>query len=381
MSASEDKFYLHYIEAFDHTELLDRWVPVIAGIPRIQIICHVKPEYIGILKKRFSQVPSITIRGPQRGTGWRDYIRHTEFSGNCLALVATIGRKPHWYKYLIGRVPYFVVLHNLNFCFDREGTRIRKSGPLSLVDHSVHWWICRHQLKLMQAAEGYVYPSSPLMETGSREKAYRNKQHIKIPFSFTRELSGSHLPHRSGTIKIVIPGAVTSRTRDYGPVEHAIRFLHEREIHTVIHLAGRVKDERIIRRLRQVVNETPTVRLAYHQNGVSPEDFTEIMQSADVLLAPLKRTVAIGQCLEVLGTTKVSGSIYDAMHFGKPILVPHWYESGEEPLLQFSDADDLGRMLVSFAQYGVPLSENRPAACTESVVRGQWLRLLTHRTP
>ncbi len=368
---------LHYIEAFDHFELLERWLPTLACLQNWQITCHLGETYRRSFAARYVDT-STTFTGPRSSTHWAHYLQTLTFDIEDVVVIATIGRRPRYFLPLIGRVRYYLVLHNLNYCFNQSNDR-----DLSSIRPA--WYSLLNRInqptlrRLLHGASGYLYPSPDLQQVGGSRCLDNHIQHYVVPFSAQSSVPSAeekiHAP-----LRIVVPGAVNSCTKDYTLLRELLRKLAEYKLAATIYLAGRVSDQRTIRALLRVAatanrRHQGALTLQCYPDGLSPTAFANLLTEADVLLAPLRRTVSVGGYRETIGLTKVSGSIYDAVYFGKPIFVPSWYTQTEVQLCRFEDVDHLISQFKVIIDRGSLPQATYPTH-TNRVLHDSWLAVL-----
>ncbi len=366
---------IHYVEAFDHIELLERWAPLLADLPDTHLVCHVQPRYAGWLIQRLANHPNAEVRGPRAGESWDKYLKHLPFTTNARVLIATLGRRPHWFYSLSCRVPYYVVLHNLNYCFDRSTFRLPVRGVGDLVRDGIDLARKRGKRSLLSRAAGLLYPYERMVLEGRQQSYLASTAHYLMPFS--GRLQAAQAPPPEGPLQVVVPGTVINRARDYNLVAAALTVAVAAQAKITLHLAGKVSDMDIIAQLRRAVPDSNPqgpggVRLEYYPEGLAEATFVELLSSADVLLGPIKSEVRVGRYRELLGITKASGTPFDAVFYGKPLLLPAWHPLEDPAVIPYSSGVELGRILVDFAVH-----RNLPTDCwsasTELALRERWI--------
>ncbi len=344
--------------------------------------CHVKIEYVQLLRKRFSQVPHLTLRCPRYGQGWASYLKEINFTEDSRLVIATIGRRPHWFASAIGRVRYFVVLHNLNYCFDRGAYRKAAHSLKELVQDGRDYLRKPGKRRLFTQAEALLYPTEQLAQEGRQQFFLKGASHRVVPFAARRDCPKvSYSGSAVHPLKVIVPGSVTYRARDYDALIEALAVAVPSGAAIEIHLAGRIIDAAI---LQQLTNRLPhtiqtkvpsAVQVFSYPNGLQEEQFITLLASADILLAPLQMEVPVGRYRELLGFTKASGTPFDAIYYGKPLLLPHYHPLRDPAVVHFSDGTQLGLLLVEYAN-----RRNFPTNCwverSESALRDQWIEAL-----
>lgn len=356
---------LHYIEAFDHFEVLERWLPIFDELAGWRTVCHLKPEYVEKFCANFTNL-DVTFTGPTRES-WSTYLSNLPLSSNDLVILGTIGRRPDWFTALIGRVRYYIIPHNLNYIARRRSKRRLPRRPGEAVSWGKAIANQRKLAGLVEAATGFIYPSEAMLANGPRGPKNEDQRHVVIPFGWHDTLK---VPGISPTnpLKLVVPGAVDARTKDYELLCNALTGAGGLELH----LAGRTKSPNVVPHLRRSL---PRHRVIDHPNGLSRLQYAATLRSADLLVAPLRRTVRASGYVEDIGLTKVSGSVYDAISFGKFMLTPTWYPILGDQFIRYVDSEQLRQQLTAFLKWGHP-PVSIPKWYAYAEIKARWHGLL-----
>ncbi len=146
-----------------------------------------------------------------------------------------------------------------------------------------------------------------------------SKPIISIPGSFYEE----HKLEASDEWPVIaISGSVDVKRRNYQQVFDLLEELEDVEIEFV--LLGAAKDEQgkqIINKLETWASEKLKIT-TYNDKFVDEEEFNKQLRRCDFVFAPLQKTFNEESTLpEEYGLTKSSGSFFDAVRFGKPLIV------------------------------------------------------------
>ena len=123
----------------------------------------------------------------------------------------------------------------------------------------------------------------------------------------------------SGEVRIVVPGTIENKTRDYKIVAQIVGKLNA-GIRVTLVLLGKVKDKRILQMLCQSV--PVSVIIEHKVGGFSQHEYDEELRKATLAILPLRTHMRQGSVYEVQGRTCLSGSINDVTRFGIPFLYP-----------------------------------------------------------
>ena len=127
-------------------------------------------------------------------------------------------------------------------------------------------------------------------------------------------------------LTIIIPGGISQKRRDYEHVFKIIQNLKTDEKYKFIFL-GRAQDQEL-KQLEILSSNLPeNVEIQYFPKRVSAEDFESWMQKADILWCPIRREIHFFSQKEIYGVSKMTGSLGDAIKYGKLAIFPSNYIS------------------------------------------------------
>lgn len=121
-------------------------------------------------------------------------------------------------------------------------------------------------------------------------------------------------------LRIVVPGTISSRRRDYDFVFDVIESLPTTKVKLELLGAPGSDSESILSRARNLIEQG--YEILKPTEWVGPELFHESLTQADVILSPVRVTHYHGGGKERLGKTKTTGNIGDAVRSGTPIFMP-----------------------------------------------------------
>lgn len=166
------------------------------------------------------------------------------------------------------------------------------------------------------------------------------------PFACRNAAAGELIKSR-----VVIPGAVRSQQRDYDTLQTMILYVLpklDRPVELIF--LGRCEDQAFMSKWRALEAVHTELKLVFFEDTLSTDDYQGWISSAQLLILPLREQVVFGPFIENLGSTKVSGGVFDALFFGKAILLPAFYST--ERLLKpkqvhhYKTAQDAGEQLL-----------------------------------
>ena len=165
------------------------------------------------------------------------------------------------------------------------------------------------------------YP--PLSEYASQFK-YNKNIYTFAPVFF----EGSHYQDK-GPIRFLVPGYIEESRRDYHFLLDVFNCLFKKysskaELSLLGEPVGAYGAE-IINRCAVLKDKGYPVK--WFINNLTFEEFSRRIRQSDVILNPLRQTVRHKCGIEdIYGTTKGSGVIFDALRFGKPIILPEYFK-------------------------------------------------------
>ena len=157
----------------------------------------------------------------------------------------------------------------------------------------------------------------------------------------------------SENVIVTIPGAVDPRRKDYEIVERLIRSI-ELNTPVEIHFLGRMKDKKAMG-IAGTLKKIPAknVRLVFYEGYIAQHTFDEVMEKTNFLLLPINISTRFHLHRETYGQTKISGSINDAIKYGKPAILPEAYLLNEQVSLlfeQYTDDESLKRVFTDWVE-------------------------------
>jgi hypothetical protein len=163
--------------------------------------------------------------------------------------------------------------------------------------------------------------------------------------------------------RVTVPGHIDPARRNYelflDTVEH--HFPDHRN-NLEIHLLGSpncAKGEAIANRCDHLAELGWNVQ--YHRDWVPVEQFEQILESTQVIVSPIRETNVRNTVTEIYGRSKGSGSLGDAIRYGKPLALPEHYEvppEAESIVRSYSDKSELAEIIqFSLRSGGLSSSE------------------------
>lgn len=267
-----------------------------------------------------------------------------------VVLIGTVHRYFSLFREVQKKFNTYLIVHNLNFT-ERSAIDLFFSFPKK--DFS-------YRLKLL-LKEGLL--RAPILHRVKRRLLTLDQDLAleplrSLPLFYTKYEETS----KEAIVKVVIPGTVSQERRDYKDVFKKLskEFQNQREGQKrklQIVFLGKCSGKELSWLQKLEEQRLSGLELIYFTHRVSNELFQMHMRSADVLWSPVKRTNWFFSGKEYYGSTKMTGALGEAISFGKPIVLPHFYYSTFP--LAFQESSDLfglfqrlhGKDLVDLESY------------------------------
>jgi hypothetical protein len=135
-----------------------------------------------------------------------------------------------------------------------------------------------------------------------------------------------HMPDiPSSCIRLVVPGSLDYNRRNYNDVFDFLLKAKEVNLPVEVYLLGGYFDKEgysIIQKCQELSIDYPDL-FFYDCEFISFDLFDEIMHKAHFIWAPsVLYTMSINCVEEIYGISKVSGNIFDAIRYARPIIIP-----------------------------------------------------------
>jgi len=184
-----------------------------------------------------------------------------------------------------------------------------------------------------------------------------------LPFTYFTSIS----PEAKIPIQIVVPGTVSTLTRDFELLFSALQKV-DAQLSTSVTLTflGNASGPRAkpLFDLAQN-NHFQNINIQTFSSALPEQEYQRRLELADFLLLPLKEQIQFGTTREFYGKTSISGGVNDMLRFGKPALVPDFYplDPALESLSQrFHNAESLANLLLNWVneRYYLSLAKQAP---------------------
>lgn len=234
-----------------------------------------------------------------------------------LVIIGTAHRYFSLFLKVVECFPTLIIAHNLNFI---------KASIWEILRNIVKKDF-KFRLKLL-LREGLLLKNKVYKRAKSLvvlDKEIASEEYVFLPLFYNKFFYSER--KKDDVFRIVIPGAVSQKRRDYRVIISKIGKIEEsREVEVVFLGKASGEELRWIKKLEAEKIGNRNLSLVYFTEKVSQNIFDEWMKKADVLWCPIQQKTEFFSVEEYYGITKISGNIGDAIKYGKRAVFPEFYQ-------------------------------------------------------
>lgn len=227
----------------------------------------------------------------------------------------------HWKAYLdtCKRYPVLLRVHGLNYIKNTQSnylTMLETLGIKGLLGE-LKWQNYTFKKRVLNVVDALT-PTLPVDDEVKMDLKSGVKWVDPVPMTYNR-----YPPTQmtSQPFKVVIPGSVSLDKRNYQEVFKAIRSFTGNEFEWVF--LGKATDGAMLQEIKELIGQG--YRLKFYEAEVDWETFDRELLTAHLIWAPVNPAHCFKDVTEEPGKTKITGSVSDALYYGKPILIPAFY--------------------------------------------------------
>lgn len=313
-----------YIELDTHAEVAGNFLQLMKGSRMFAVDYYFSKKILSLLNLKvggnITQVPERGLLGQLKGKSYD------------LVIIGTVHRYFNVFLEVTRRFSTVIIGHNLHFIQSSTNILLRNIFKEDI----------KFRLKLL-LKEGLIYKNKVYQNAKAimvLDEKLVSEGYVYFPLFFNQYWGYED----TESFKIVIPGAVSQKRRDYLLVMKELTQLKTEQCIEVVFL-GKV-EKKVLNRLRVLEKnliDNPKIKITYFMKKVAQNLFDEKMKHADVLYCPIQATTEFFGIREVYGRTKMSGNIGDAIKFGKKAIFPNTY--GVEQFFVDDESQSLGSVL------------------------------------
>jgi glycosyltransferase involved in cell wall biosynthesis len=198
--------------------------------------------------------------------------------------------------------------------------------------------------KILNAkAEGYIVNAEAMRAFIVKRKLTVKPVYVLSPVYYKEVPTDQTTPVQ---VVITIPGAIDIRRRDYHLALNAFSGIITSTKYLKVVFAGRPVGSygrEVLDSAKELAKGGADIQ--FYEEEVPEKEFQDIVASSTLILSPLVYTTVIhDQTEERYGLTKTSGNVYDAIRYGKPLIIPDYVTVPEEiksSCIVYSSLEDL----------------------------------------
>lgn len=337
------------VEPYEHYEILERWLPILATIHQ-NIVCWVRvPSVAHDLVGVIEACPTASLEHPDSEQGFDEWLKQklAGLSKTDCVLWLTTGLRYDRLMHIPTETPLMVVGHNLQSLLDPQ---LGWPNRLKSIATFAKYWLSGqafYRRRLMSRTPILLVPNTSLARHAA--KLGYDEDKIKV-WRFSNQSHSNPIRTESAR-RIVIPGTIRPRDRDYDTLFHLInQSLPSFQAETQLIFLGHCKFKSFKRKWEQLVQQFSGFQVQFFDEPLRTQDYSSAMKSATVVVLPLKEEVYFGPFKEYLGRSKISGGVYDAFAHNKPLLLPAFYSTDDLQsylaVHNYSSASDATQKLI-----------------------------------
>ncbi len=316
------------VEPYEHYEILERWLPVLATIHQ-NIACWVRvPSVEHDLRGVIEACPTASLDHPNSEQDFDEWLKQ-KLSGlsetDCVLWVTT-GLRYDRLMHIPAVTPLMLVGHNLRSLLAPElgwPNRLKSIGTL------VKYWLSGqafYRRRLISRTPILLVPNTSLARQAA--KLGYNEDKIKV-WRFSDQSPSAPIQTNSKR-RVVVPGTIRPRDRDYDTLFQVVsQSLSSFKTETKLIFLGHCRFKSFKRKWEQLAEQSSSLQVQFYDEPLRTQEYYSLMLGATVVVLPLKEQVYFGPFKEYLGSSKVSGGVYDAFAHNKPLLLPAFYSTDD----------------------------------------------------
>jgi len=215
-----------------------------------------------------------------------------------------------------------------------------------------------------------IYP--PIKDYVKQKTNYK-KPVFKIPFGFHDKKIDEKLAEKKyNELLFVVPGQIEEHRRDYETVINAFEKIFEKNNEkTKLILLGYpvgVYGRKILKKCEELKEKG--YNITYYDSFVPEEEYNNIMKTVAFLILPIKLlSYGLGVTKEYYGLTKGSAAVFEAIQYGKPMIVPdnfNMVKEMESSTIKYKNTEHLGEKIQELIKNKKILDEYKSNALKDS---------------
>lgn len=189
-------------------------------------------------------------------------------------------------------------------------------------------------------------------------KAETQKKVHYIPPALFHSVQFSPRSYTHGQeLLVVVPGSIDIKRRNYEDVFSLYQEMKKYPLNIRLVLLGSPPANQLdaLKDRLNALSTNENTTIEFFEEHVPTDLFFEYLRKAHFIWAPVQKVFDNeGESWETYGVTKISGSVYDAIRVGRPLLLPDYYVSDPALLknaLFYRSISDIVKILVFVAEH------------------------------
>jgi glycosyltransferase involved in cell wall biosynthesis len=319
------------IELECHAEVLRSTILLFSKLPDYQLTIFTTPEIVAeagfttessyylnvILKYSDETDKSFLERNVDRINNNNNYL-----------LINTLQRKFYIYNALNITIPIAIRVHNSHFywseIFQNKKYRLAK---YKLLLKEIYKLEILQRKQFLKKVNYFFFPSESTLNYANQKYPFLKSKAYLFPLNF-QNTNSNPIKVKENQKTIVIPGKVDPLRKDLDFILSFVKLLHQKPIDFVVNLVflGVTEGEKATHFMDKIMRcSSNHFKIVYFKNIVPLEEYSNYIQSCDVVWCPIYIHTVFQLSKEIYGKTKVSGGVNDAINFGKWCFVPTGY--------------------------------------------------------
>lgn len=308
------KHRIAYIELDTHAEVLNQFYELTAASDVLEVDFYVSPKIKSLLGNSLQQV---NVVEPHQ---LLEAIKQQSYE---LIILGTVHRYFSTFLKVVKNFKSAIVVHNVNF------SETPKHRLLNLIFKDDFVFRTKLLLKEGLLLSPDVYQLASFLLVLDQNMTSENRRHLPLYYMKKKSDVKNAVP------KMVIPGAVSQKRRDYDKV---IAMLQHVEKPLEVYFLGKAQGAELEKIKSFVRSKKVFLKVHYYNQKLSQNDFQHLLSEADILWCPIQTETSFFSQTEIYGKTKSSGNIGDAITFGKLAVFPPEY-AGKLPFVISETSD------------------------------------------
>jgi hypothetical protein len=170
------------------------------------------------------------------------------------------------------------------------------------------------------------------------------KKYFVFPFRYDAMTVKEEKREENDYIKIVVPGMVDNKRRDYDQLFDVLKRHFENNPDTNIRICclGKIKNKQYEEIIKKINGEREYI--SFFTKFINDDEYDDHIRKSNFLLSNSRMTEKRYDCTEIYGITKESGTSYLIYAFAKPAIVPRYqilFVDMESQTLRYDNAEGL----------------------------------------